>query len=85
MARCGYRRSAGTAHAAPPVKFGYMYGNGVGFPQDYIQAHMWFSLAAAKGDEVGRENRDRAAKKMSPADISKAQVLAREWLEKHGE
>ena len=34
---------------------------------------------------VGRENRDIMAKKMTPADISKAQAMAREWMEKHQE
>ena len=62
-----------------------MYYNGEGVPQDYVQAHMWFNLAASKRNENGRKNRDIIAKKMTPADISKAQRLAREWLEKHGE
>ncbi len=46
---------------------------------------MWFNLAAAKGDEDARDNRDMMAKQMTPADISEAQRLAREWLEAHGE
>ena len=64
---------------------GVKYYKGEGVPQDYIQAHMWSNLAAAQGDENGRKNRDMVAKKMTAADISKAQVLAREWLEEHGE
>jgi TPR repeat protein len=43
------------------------------------------NLAAARGSELGRKNRDIIAKKMTAADVSKAQRLAREWLEKHGE
>ena len=46
---------------------------------------MWYNLAAAKESELGRKNRDITAKKMTAADISKAQRLAREWFEKHGE
>ena len=64
---------------------GVMYYNGEGVPQDYVQAHMWFNLAASKGDENGRKNRDIVAKKMTPTQIAEAQRLAREWLEKHGE
>ena len=60
-------------------------GKGEGVPQDYVQAHMWFNLAAAQGNVVGRKNRDIVAKKMTSADISKAQAMAREWLEKHQE
>ena len=33
--------------------------------------------------EQGRNGRDLLAKEMTPADISKAQRLAREWLEEH--
>ena len=61
------------------------HANGNGVPQDYIQALMWFNLAAAQGDKTGRKNRDYAAKKMTPADISKAQAMAREWMEKRQE
>ena len=60
------------------------HSEGQGVPQDYVLAHMWFSLAAAHGDEEAAQNRDLAAKRMTPADVSKAEHLAREWLEKHG-
>jgi hypothetical protein len=43
------------------------------------------NLAASKGDEDGRKNRDMVAKKMTPTQIAEAQRLSREWLEKHGE
>ncbi len=49
------------------------------------KAHMWYDLAAAAGDEDALEFRDRLARDMTPADVSMAQELAREWLEKHGE
>jgi len=80
-----YRLAAEQGIARAQYNLGIMYGNGKGVPQDYVQAHMWFNLAASKGNETGRKNRDIIAKKMTPADVSKAQRLAREWLEKHGE
>ena len=80
-----YRLAAEQGTAKAQVNLGIMYYNGEGVPQDYVQAHMWFNLAASKGNENGRKNRDIIAKKMTPADVSKAQRLAREWLEKHGE
>ena len=80
-----YRLAAKQGIARAQYNLGIMYGNGKGVPQDYVQAHMWFNLAASKGNENGRKNRDMVAKKMTPADVSKAQRLAREWLEKHGE
>ena len=46
---------------------------------------MWFNIAAAMGREDARELRDVVAEKMTPADISMAQALAREWMEEHQE
>ena len=80
-----FRRVAEQGMARAQSNLGVMYNNGQGVPQDYIQAHMWLNLAAAQGDETARENRDKLAKKMTPADISKAQAMAREWMEEHQE
>ena len=64
-----------------------MYSNGQGVPQDYAQAHMWFNLAASKyppGEDRDKavKGRDIVAAKMTPAQISEAQKLAREWRPK---
>lgn len=56
-------------------------------PQDYIQAHKWFSLAAACGDWAwasGSEQeyasaRDAVAAKMTPREIDESQRLASQW------
>jgi hypothetical protein len=55
--------------------------------QDYVQAHMWFSLAAMLASE--KEDREGAAKardllrpEMSTAQITEAEKLAREWWPK---
>ena len=52
--------------------------------QDYVQAHMWYNLAAARmppGEErdTAVEIRDTIAKRMTPAQVAEAQRLAREW------
>ncbi len=64
-----------------------MYEKGQGVPQDYVQAHMWYNLAAshfAPGSDRDRavKNRDIIAEKMTPAQIAEAQRLAREWKPK---
>ncbi len=65
-----------------------MYNYGQGVPQDYIQAHMWYNLAAASGGDDDREmaakNRDLIAEKMTSEQIAEAQRLAREWKPKTG-
>jgi hypothetical protein len=61
-----------------------MYTEGYGVPQDYIEAHMWFNLAATHspaGTERERaiRNRDICARKMTPAQVAEAQKRARDW------
>ena len=58
---------------------GVMHNNGEGVPQDYVQAHMWWNLAAVSGDEDAIGNRNIVAEDMTPAQLAEAQKLAREW------
>jgi len=63
-----------------------MYAKGRGVPQDYIQAYMWYNLAASnsRGDLrlLAVKGRNQAAKEMTPEDLSEAQRLASEWKPK---
>jgi len=78
-----YRKAAEQGHAAAQITLGYMYRDGHGVAQDYVQAHKWFNIASANGITWGSEKRNIIAKKMTSADISKAQKLAREWMQNH--
>jgi len=56
-------------------------------PQNYVLAHMWFNLAASQGEKMslgspGGElgNRDIIARRMTPAQIARAQALAAQCL-----
>jgi hypothetical protein len=40
-------------------------------------------LAGFNGNKTGADNRAKIEKEMTSAQISKAQKLAREWMEKH--
>ena len=59
-----------------------MYVNGEGVGRDYVQAHMWLDLTTRLGDNSAAYKRDLIAKDMTPAQIAKAQRLAREWKPK---
>ena len=52
--------------------------HGQGVPMDDVRAHMWFNLAAVKGDANAVKSRDLAAKLMNAQQIAEAQKLARE-------
>jgi TPR repeat protein len=73
----GYARP--TAQSNPAAK----YNSGSGIPKDYIEAHKWMSLAAARatGDNQRRfaDARDSLAKVMTPDQIAEAQKRASEW------
>ena len=78
-----YRLSAEQGFASAQYNLGLMYDNGQGVTQDYVLTHMWSNIAGANGHEKARELRDLVEKTMTPAQITEAQKLAREWMEKH--
>ena len=73
-----YRKAAEQGNVDAQATLGFRYEHGQGVPQDYVLAHMWLSLAAAKGYPCA-DKRDKLAAKMSPDRIAEAQRLAREW------
>jgi len=56
-----------------------MYAKGDGVPQDYVRAHMWFSLSAARGEKIAVKTLEMAERQMTPAQITEAQKLALDW------
>ncbi len=79
-----FRVLAEQGDASAQNSLGHMYIAGEGVPQDYVQAHMWYILAAA-GSPSGEDrdsaanNRDIVAKLMTPAQIAEAQRRAEKW------
>jgi len=60
-----------------------MYSTGDGVPEDVVLSYMWSNLAAAQGNEIAQENKDRLDERMTREQIAEAQRLSREWLEAH--
>ena len=61
---------------------GNMYAVGLAVPRDYIHAHMWLDLSAARSFEEAPSKRDSLTRKMTEGQIAEAQKLAREWRPK---
>ncbi len=64
-----------------------MYPNGRGVPQDNVQSYIWLNIAASsfppgENRDAVVKGRDIVAERMTPAQISEAQKLAREWRPK---
>ena len=72
-----YRKAAEQGYAKAQYNLGNRYANGEGVLQDTIAAHMWFNIAAIKGDAVAAKNRGVVAKNLSSSDIVKAQKRAK--------
>lgn len=62
---------------------GLLYSTGQGVKQSYVDAHMWFNLAAMNGVRRAKVDRADLALEMSGSQISKAQRQARDWLVGH--
>ena len=63
-------------HAEAQNKLGNMYETGMGLEQDYFVAYLWFYLAAIRGNDDARKNRDRVAENLTDNQIADAQYQA---------
>lgn len=81
-----YRLSAEQGDAFAQASLAILYRFGKGVPRDYVQAYLWFSLAAdrtASGEhESIAEMRDFTASKMTPDQLKEAKRLILEWKPK---
>jgi TPR repeat protein len=79
------RRSAQQGYASAQFELGSAYASGTGVLQDYVEAHKWLNLAAARleGEERNKAAamRDQVASRMTPDQVAQAQQGAREWME----
>jgi TPR repeat protein len=79
-----WQQLADQGDACVQALVGSSYSNGLGVIRDYVEAHKWYNLSAARATEkdtrdMATYNRDVVAAKMTPAQIAEAQKLAREW------
>ena len=74
-----YRLAAEQGFSKAQNNLGILYEAGVGVTQDEAEAYAWFSLAADQGNQLAIANRDLAASRMTPADLSAAQQLAQSY------
>jgi uncharacterized protein len=61
-------------------ELGMMYSTGRSVPTDFVTAHKWFNIAAARGNKEAIRYRREIAAEMSEAEIAAAQRAARDWL-----
>ena len=74
-----WRVAANAGDRRAMLALGRLHVQGLGIPQSYVDAHMWFNLAASRGETAAVGARDALAEKMTPAQIATAQERAMEW------
>ena len=74
-----WQASANAGDAKAMLALGRLYEQGLGVPQNYVQAHMWFSLAASRFEAEAVKERDALAARMAPEQVAKAQEQAAAW------
>jgi len=81
-----YRLSAEQGDAFAQASLAILYRFGKGIPRDYVQAYVWFSLAASQttgGEhESIAEMRDSTSAKMTPEQLEAAKHLINEFKPK---
>lgn len=75
---------AGASRDAPSPEEMFVLGlkhfRGEGVIQDYVYAHMWFNIAASRGLNVAKTERDKVAAEMTDAELAEARKLARQCV-----
>ena len=74
-----WRAAANSGDAKAMLALGRLYMQGLGAPQNYVQAHAWFNLAASRGEAEAVTERDALAGRMAPEQVAKAQDQAAAW------
>ncbi|WP_244475819.1 hypothetical protein [Methylobacterium sp. Leaf93] len=71
-----FRRGAEYGMRDSQYNLAVLYARGLGVQQDLVQSYLWFSAAAAQGDDDAGRKRDDVAAKLSPKDLVTAQSLS---------
>ena len=82
-----FKKAAEAGNADAQGRLALRYALGRGVPQDFVQAHKLFTIAAStETDKEQRDkyvgNRDLVSGKMTPNQVAEAQRLVREWKPK---
>ena len=83
-----FRLSADQGFFLSQSSLGLMYRDGKGVPKDYAEAYVWYAVAAINGGPISApalvKDRDLAASKLTPDQLTQAQKRATELIEKIG-
>lgn len=74
-----FGEAARSGDADAQYMLGRLHEAGNGTAQDFVQAHKWYNLAAARGHRHAAEARDSLAERMTAGQVAEAQQATRGW------
>ncbi len=78
-----FRKAAETGDSRAFGRLAGMYLYGLGTGKDYVQAYVWFDLAAQTGDIEAEKYRDTAAAELTVDQLRQAAKLAEDYYDKY--
>ena len=77
-----YRKAADQGDYRAQYNLGVLYANGEGVPQSNSESYVWLNIAAMSGHRNLATKRDRAAERLTAAELDLAQLRATKLFEK---
>ena len=74
-----FRRAAEHGVRDSQFNLGVQQARGLGVQQNLAESYLWFSLAAAQGDEDAAKKRDEVGGRLAPADLAAAKARVEGW------
>ena len=74
-----WRTAADSDDRRAMLALGRIHAWGIGVLQNYVEAHMWLNLAAARGEAAAAGERDTLTAKMTEDQVAEAQKRAVRW------
>lgn len=75
-----FSEAANQGVGSAQVRLGLMYATGKAVPLDLVEAHKWFLIAKAAGDEAGRINSERSLQQLNAEQAVEAQRRVNAWV-----
>lgn len=81
-----FQKAADQGHGDAQMRLGMLYANGHGVPKSLKQACVWYTISAAQtaDDSFINELLKTAKSDLTKEEAAEVDVLAAEWLKKHG-
>jgi uncharacterized protein len=76
-----FKAAAKQGYVDAQVELGRIYASGMGVPQSFFNAHIWYDIAVANGSTSAVFVRRHASYELSEAEITEAKRLAKLCIE----